>query len=437
MNNHKTSKWIKIIKNKPFLLVLAFYIYSFVAIQGRKNLGWFIAFVVGTLIISLIAQRIIQFIDKHEKKIEEELKRWIIYENTPPNGKLFEKNIIPEYEISKLLSPIEAWFLYDMQIWKEDIVCLVYKWAQIWIISLAYKKWWITITKIKDIQKNAPSYERSFRNILFKEQNAIHFPNEKIYKNLNLIKKLVEQECINKWWICCGKAHSIIDNIKLPEFLENNELTWKRYCIFLWIWLLTICLQKLTNNKLVLGIGIVIMVLYIFATVVSMLKSLTTKNKPTTWSSKKNIKTNEFIPLWRLLYVLLWFILIVIWCIMCLTFSHHYSALIFIIGITLVLVWIFISVFSILDMMKNSYKSTILLTEKWQELVVKIYWYKKFLKICEEKQLKKLMEEDPLYVDKVLPYAVALGLENTISNKIPQKILNDKTKNIFLLEKII
>ncbi|MBQ5945001.1 hypothetical protein IJL65_00960 [bacterium] len=47
------------------------------------------------------------------------------------------------------------------------------------------------------------------------------------------------------------------------------------------------------------------------------------------------------------------------------------------------------------------------------------------------------MKEDPLYIDKILPYAVALGLENIISNKIPQKILDDKAKNIFLLEKII
>ena len=47
------------------------------------------------------------------------------------------------------------------------------------------------------------------------------------------------------------------------------------------------------------------------------------------------------------------------------------------------------------------------------------------------------MKQDSLYVDKTLPYAVALGLENIISDKIPQTILDDKSKNIFLLEKVI
>jgi hypothetical protein len=47
------------------------------------------------------------------------------------------------------------------------------------------------------------------------------------------------------------------------------------------------------------------------------------------------------------------------------------------------------------------------------------------LENCEEEQMKKLMEEVPLYFDKTLPYAIALGLENTISSKIPEGIVLD------------
>ena len=49
------------------------------------------------------------------------------------------------------------------------------------------------------------------------------------------------------------------------------------------------------------------------------------------------------------------------------------------------------------------------------------------------------MEEDPMYLDKILPYAVALGLENIISSKIPENLVLDdeKTADIFLLEKVL
>ena len=50
------------------------------------------------------------------------------------------------------------------------------------------------------------------------------------------------------------------------------------------------------------------------------------------------------------------------------------------------------------------------LTEEWEKLFVEIYWYKYFLEHCEEEKLWKLIEEDPDYINKTLPYAVALRL---------------------------
>jgi hypothetical protein len=44
------------------------------------------------------------------------------------------------------------------------------------------------------------------------------------------------------------------------------------------------------------------------------------------------------------------------------------------------------------------------------------------LESCEESQLKEFMDKDPLYLDKVLPYAVALGLENIVSKKLPKDL---------------
>ena len=50
-------------------------------------------------------------------------------------------------------------------------------------------------------------------------------------------------------------------------------------------------------------------------------------------------------------------------------------------------------------------------TKKWDEAYAHILWYKFFLEHCEERQLKKLLKEDPSYKDKVLPYVVALRLD--------------------------
>jgi hypothetical protein len=48
------------------------------------------------------------------------------------------------------------------------------------------------------------------------------------------------------------------------------------------------------------------------------------------------------------------------------------------------------------------------------------------------------MRQDPLYLDKILPYAVALGLKNIISTKIPKNVVLDdeKTMDILRLEKV-
>lgn len=57
------------------------------------------------------------------------------------------------------------------------------------------------------------------------------------------------------------------------------------------------------------------------------------------------------------------------------------------------------------------------LTDKWAELVSYLIWYRKFIKECDEIQIKKLLEEDPLFVDKSLPYAIAFGLESQFIKK--------------------
>jgi len=64
------------------------------------------------------------------------------------------------------------------------------------------------------------------------------------------------------------------------------------------------------------------------------------------------------------------------------------------------------------------------LTEKWAELVSKILWYREFLKSCDENKLKTFLKQDPLYFDKILPYAVVFGIETELSEKM-HKVMDE------------
>ena len=57
-------------------------------------------------------------------------------------------------------------------------------------------------------------------------------------------------------------------------------------------------------------------------------------------------------------------------------------------------------------------------TDKWAKLASHIIWYKKFIKSCDENKIKLLLQEDPLFVDKTLPFATAFGLETEFIKKI-------------------
>ena len=71
------------------------------------------------------------------------------------------------------------------------------------------------------------------------------------------------------------------------------------------------------------------------------------------------------------------------------------------------------------------------LTDKWAELVSYIIWYRKFIKNCDEIQIKSLLEEDPLFVDKSLPYAIAFGLESQFISKTTPLVEDWNAKYLF------
>ena len=58
------------------------------------------------------------------------------------------------------------------------------------------------------------------------------------------------------------------------------------------------------------------------------------------------------------------------------------------------------------------------LTEKWAKLAAYVIGYRNFIKSCDENIIKLYLKEDPLFIDKTLPYATAVGLETEFLKKI-------------------
>jgi len=58
------------------------------------------------------------------------------------------------------------------------------------------------------------------------------------------------------------------------------------------------------------------------------------------------------------------------------------------------------------------------LTEKWVQLRYELLWFKKFLAKVEEKRLKTFLKQDPLYFEKILPFAIVFWLQSKFIKKI-------------------
>ncbi len=72
------------------------------------------------------------------------------------------------------------------------------------------------------------------------------------------------------------------------------------------------------------------------------------------------------------------------------------------------------------------------LSEKWKEILAEIYWFKYFLEACDEKKIKTFLEQDSEYLDKIMPYAVALWVETEIVDSISPDILDWINSNRYL-----
>ena len=63
-------------------------------------------------------------------------------------------------------------------------------------------------------------------------------------------------------------------------------------------------------------------------------------------------------------------------------------------------------------------------TEKWIDFRRHCLWYKKFLYEVDKKKIEELTKEDPLFVERSLPFAVVFGIETEFIKKITPEMLS-------------
>ncbi len=58
------------------------------------------------------------------------------------------------------------------------------------------------------------------------------------------------------------------------------------------------------------------------------------------------------------------------------------------------------------------------LTTEWSKIYAHLLWYREFIQTVEQNKLEEFIKQDPLFVDKLLPWAVIFGLETRLVQKL-------------------
>jgi len=290
--------------------------------------------------------------------------------------------LVVQYYPPEWISPSEISFLYNKKITPSCISSMIYKWAcekRIIIKNEKEKflffhsnkiritKWDNTYTNetLQQIHKD-PLYEKLCRNYLFYSwDNEVTLPDKWFSKDIIEVNKEIKKYCEDKNLI---KQNTVLTTIIRALFIILTPIIWP-------------------FSPLIISMFFI----YNLETIVNLIKLMIN-----------------------------WNILNLYWNI---NGSLDDYILVFIPLIMILAIYILTS----LPKLWNYEKLRV--TDKWKQILSEIYWYKKFIESCEEPQLRKFIEEDPDYINKVLPYAVALWLETKLM-KVVIPIYQEKWYNL-------
>lgn len=245
-------------------------------------------------------------------------------------SKIGKNKVLTQYFPPEWLSPSEVWMIYNRSYKSSNINCMVYKWANEWVVSLKDEWERLKLKFLKSLKESTPKYELSYWNMLINIKRT--------YK-------------VNALWM------------RYHELNDNNDFVFRKWFIPFQDELLDFCVEK--------------------------------------WWLKKSSRSLTFFDNLIILcciipYILMYFI----------NSPLYY----FIVIVLSIVIWSFFC----LRKDEINCKWNIELTDEWEKIFAEIYWYKYFLEHCEEERLRKFIEEDPDFINKTLPYAVALRLDNDL-----------------------
>ena len=262
--------------------------------------------------------------------------------------------VIIQYSPPEWLNSAEVWLLLHRWATYMDVLSLVYKWINEWILSIKEdkaKSSKTTLIKIKDIPDSFSQYEKTTFNDIFKDSNSEKEIYKKTHINFDDAIEEINKYWEDKWWLF---------STKLSVFKQKFN---------------NISLKILIFNVLEPLLGIILFLFMGFAFCLS---------------------ASHLTPSESVFPIIILFTNTILFCFALIKIKDN--------------LWVIYR-----KLYKRNYLKE---TEEWAKLISHILWYREFLKTCEENKLKKFLKEDPLYFDKVLPYVVVFWLETELIEKI-------------------
>ena len=275
--------------------------------------------------------------------------------------KLYSKKypIIIQYTPPKWINPAEAWLLYNCSVEPTDLTSLIYQWKFEKLIDIKTFKWENSKREyIKLIKKN----------------------------DMPLTRPLFESEIFDSiFWMGDVKIIEWAFQLRYALMLEDLEYHWiQKWWVKMW-W------NKDKNTKdIALDLG-----------------------RHQFWIDEFwNQIWVEILFFWMFLFLMAFSIIMEIFWVsgnIFLTFPEFMWSL-----------WLLFlaCLWGILYYWTKDWWWKLKFTDKWAELASQVIGYSKFIKSCDENKIRLLLKEDPLFIDRTLPYATAFWMETEFLKKI-------------------
>lgn len=275
--------------------------------------------------------------------------------------KIYSKKypIIVQFTPPKWINPAEAWLLYNCSVEPTDLTSLIYQWKFEKLIDIKFFTWENSNREyIKLIKKeDMPLTRPLFESEIF--DSIFSMGNVKIIEwafqlRYALMLEDLEYHWIKKWWVKMWWTSSKKD--KHVAFNLGRHYDW---------------IDEFWNQ---VWSDVLIFWIFLFIVILSIIME------------SFNVSNN---------------------------LSQTFSEFLWFIGfLFLIFLWIILYYWTKEWWWKLKY------TDKWAKLASEVIGYSQFIKSCDKNKIELLLKEDPLFIDRTLPYATAFWMETEFLKKI-------------------